>query len=397
MSRSSSGGTLRNRDPSGGPGGTYRQGMSRVLAWRLTPATADRMIVAGLASWALFDVPWWWRPPGHGGPNLAIAGLVALAALQSVPFGWRRQQPALVLALTAAALGVKFAVHLNLWSASAAVLTAAYGLGAYGSRTLRLGARVLVALAVVAAIITLQAIDGNHTVAIACALFATALAVGEITAAHRELVMSLARQAHDEELASLAREVHDVVAHQLSAIAVQAGAARFAAAGDPGAAVTAIATIEQGAREGLDELNALVRRMRPADEPCRPPLLRDVPGLISRARQTGLRAELTVDGEARALADDVELAGYRVVQEGLTNAIRYAAGATAAVRLRYSGTGILIEVTDDGPVGAGSDAGRGGGSGLSGLRERARLLGGQFEAGPCQQGFVVRAFLPSPP
>ncbi|HEX2319789.1 MAG TPA: histidine kinase [Streptosporangiaceae bacterium] len=371
--------------------------MSRALAWRLTPATADRMIVAGLAIWALFDVPWWWRPPGHGGPNLAIAGLVALAALQSVPFGWRRQQPALVLALTAAALGVKFALHLNLWSASAAVLTAAYGLGAYGSRTLRLGARVLVALAVVAAIITLQAIDGNHTVAIACALFATALAVGEITAAHRELVTSLARQAYDEELASLAREVHDVVAHQLSAIAVQAGAARFAAAGDPGAAVTAIATIEQGAREGLDELNALVRRMRPADEPCRPPLLRDVPGLISRAKQAGLRAELTVDGEARALADDVELAGYRVVQEGLTNAIRYAAGATAAVRLRYSGTGILIEVTDDGPVGAGPDAGRGGGSGLSGLRERARLLDGQFEAGPCQQGFVVRAFLPSPP
>jgi signal transduction histidine kinase len=396
MSRSGSG-TLWKRDPSGGPGGTYRQGMSRALARRLTPAAADRIIAVGLAIWALFDVPWWWRPPGHGGPNLVIAGLVALAALQSVPFLWRRQQPALVLALTAAALGVKFAAHLNLWSASAAVLTAAYGVGAYGSRALRLRARVLVALAVIAAIVTLQAIDGNHTVAIACALFATALAVGEITAAHRDLVTSLARQAHDEELASLAREVHDVVAHQLSAIAVQAGAARFAAASDPRAAVTAIATIEQGAREGLDELNALVRRMRPADEPWQHPRLRDVPGLISRARQAGLRAELTVDGETRVLADDVELAGYRVVQEGLTNAIRYAAGTTAAVRLRYSGTGILVEVTDDGPASAGADAVPGGGAGLAGLRERARLLGGQFEAGPCPQGFIVSAFLPSPP
>ena len=251
----------RSRDPAG-PRGTYRQGMSRALVRHLTPVAADRLVAAGLAIWALFDVPWWWRPPGHGGSNLAIAGLVALAAAQSVPFLWRRRLPPLVLAVTAAALAVKFALHLNLWSASAAVLTAAYGLGAYGSRTLRLAVRALVALAVLAALVTLQAIENNHTTAIGCALFATALAVGEITAAHRDLVTSLARQAYDEERASLAREVHDVVAHQLSAIAVQAGAARLAAAGDPQAAVTAIATIERGAREGLDELNALVRRMR---------------------------------------------------------------------------------------------------------------------------------------
>jgi signal transduction histidine kinase len=424
--------------------------MSHALARRLTPVTADRLIAAGLAIWALFDVPWWWRPPGHGGSNLAIAGLVVLAALQSVPFLWRRQQPTVVLAVTAAALAVKFAAHLNLWSASAAVLAAAYGLGAYGTRTLRMTVRVLVALAVLAAIVTLQVMEGNHTTAIGCALFATALAVGEITAAHRDLVTSLARQAYDEELASLAREVHDVVAHQLSAIAVQAGAARFAAAGDPQAAVSAIATIEQGAREGLNELNALVRRMRQTDtagppdstsqdavdravgEPCSQPGLHDVPGLIARARQAGLRAGLTVDGEARKLADAIELAGYRVVQESLTNAIRYAAGTTVAVRLRYSKTGILVEVTDDGPAslgrhkdagvpvsaratGVGTDAGLGttglessglgggaglaglgGGAGLAGLRERAGLLGGQFEAGQRQRGFVVRAFLPSP-
>ena len=413
MSRSRPG-LPRTGDPADGSCASYRQGMSHALVRRLTPETADRLIAAGLAIWALFDVPWWWRPPGHGGPNLAIAGLVALAALQSVPFLWRRHQPAVVLAVTAAALAMKFAAHLNLWSASAAVLTAAYGLGAYGSRTVRLASRLLVAVAVVGAIVTLQAIEDNHTTAIACALFATALAVGEITAAHRDLVTSLARQAYDEELASLAREVHDVVAHQLSAIAVQAGAARFAGAGDPQAAGTAIATIEQGAREGLNELNALVRRMRQTgdagppdpgqqdldsrdvDQPCSQPRLHDVPVLVERAIQAGLRAELTVDGEARPLADAIELAGYRVVQEGLTNAIRYAAGTKATVRLRYSGTGILIEVADDGPDAGLPDAGLGGGAGLAGLRERARLLGGQFEAEQSRQGFVVRAFLPSP-
>lgn len=397
----------RSRDPAC-PRGTYRQGMSRALVRHLTPVTADRLIAAGLALWALFDVPWWWRPPGHGGSNLTIAGMIALAAAQSVPFLWRRQLPPVVLGVTAAALAVKFALHLNLWSASAAVLAAAYGLGAYGSKALRTAVRVLVALAVLAAIVTLQALEGNHTTAIGCALFATALAVGEITAAHRDLVTSLARQAYDEERASLAREVHDVVAHQLSAIAVQAGAARLAAADDPRAAVTAIATIEQGAREGLDELNALVRRMRQTEtanqadssrqadgRQAQQPRLHDVPALVERARQAGLRAEFTVDGQARPLADAIELAGYRVVQEGLTNAIRHAAGTVATVRLRYSGTGILIEVADDGPAEAGVVA-TGGGAGLAGLSERARLLGGEFEAGRCQHGFVVRAFLPSP-
>jgi signal transduction histidine kinase len=154
-----------------------------------------------------------------------------------------------------------------------------------------------------------------------------------------------------------------------------------------------------------------------------------VPGLVERARQAGLRAELRVDGEARPLADAVELAGYRVVQEGLTNAVRYAPGAAATVRLRYSGTGITIEVADEGRAGLdggsipagegggagegdgareaggtgaagvahqGASAGPGGGAGLAGLRERAALLGGQFEAGSGQQGFVIRAFLPSP-
>lgn len=387
-----------------------------VASRRLTPVTADRLLAAGLAVWALFDVPWWWRPPGHRGPELAILGITALAALQSVPFLWRRQQPTIVFGATAAALALKFSVHLNLWSASAAVLAAAYGLGAYGSHAIRRAVRVLVVVAVIAAIVSLQVGGGNHSAANACALLGTALAMGAITAAHRELATSLARQAHEQERADLAREIHDVVAHQLSAIAVQAGAARFASVANPQAAVAAVATIERGAREGLDELNTLVWRLRrtdgvdrtdadrqPDDQPGPQPRLDDVPSLIERARECGLRAKLVIDGQPRPLADATELAGYRVVQEGLTNAIRHASGTAATVHLRYSGTGILIEIADQGrAAGAGGHpvprdpAGPGGGAGLAGLSERARLLGGRFEAGPGQEGFVVRAFLPSP-
>ena len=383
--------------------GTYGHGMGR--AWsqrRLRAETVDRLLAAALGGWALFDVPWWWRPPGHGGSGPAILAIAGLAAAQSLPFLWRRQRPATVLTLTAADLAVKYAAYLNLWSSSAAVLAAAYGLGAYGRQPARRAARLLAVAAVLAAMISLQAGRGNHSAAIACALFGTALVLGEVTASHRDVATTAARHAHELERAVLAREVHDVVAHQLSAIAVQAGAARFAAADDPQVAVTAVAAIEQGARAGLAELNTLVRRLGQsgaADQGASvQPRLEDVGGLIERAIQSGLHAELLIDGEARPLTDAVELAGYRVVQESLTNAIRHAGRTAATVRLRYRGDGIMIEVADDGPAGlADAAVSPGGGAGLAGLSERARLLGGQLEAGRRQHGFIVRAFLPSPP
>jgi len=375
-------------------------------AWsqrRLRAETVDRLLAAVLLAWALFDVPWWWRPPGHGGSAPVILGFIALAAAQSVPFLWRRQQPAAVLALAGAALAVKYAAAQNIWSAGAAVLAAAYGLGAYGSNTVRRAGRALAACALLAVFITLPADNGSHDPAIACALLAIALGMGEVTSAHRDTAAAAARHAQDMERARLARELHDVVAHQLSAIAVQAGAARLAAAGDPQASAAAIAAIERQARGGLTELNQLVRELRPTGDTglgmSPQQRLGDIPSLIKRARESGLRAELRVDGEPRPLPAAVELAGYRVVQESLTNAIRYAAGAAATVHLAYRDDGIMVEVTDDGPgAAAGAAAIPGGGVGLDGLRERARLLGGQLEAGnAAERGFAVRAFLPGPP
>ena len=374
-------------------------------AWpqrRLRAETVDRLLAAVLLAWALFDVPWWWRPPGHGGSAPVILGVIALAAAQSVPFFWRRQQPAAVLALAGAALAVKYAAALNIWSAGAAVLAAAYGLGAYGGNTVRRAGRALAACALLAVFITLPADHGSHDPAIACALLAIALGMGEVTSAHRDTAAAAARHAQDMERARLARELHDVVAHQLSAIAVQAGAARLAAAGDPQASAAAIAAIERQARGGLTELNQLVRELRPTGDTgpgmSPPQRLGDIPSLIKRAGESGLRAELRVDGEPRPLPAAVELAGYRVVQESLTNAIRYAAGAAATVHLAYRDDGIMVEVTDDGPgAAAGAAAIPGGGVGLDGLRERARLLGGQLEAGSAaERGFAVRAFLPGP-
>ena len=298
-------------------------------AWPNRPLraeTVDRLLAAVLLIWALFDVPWWWRPPGHGGSAPVILGVTVLALAQSVPLVWRRQQPAAVLALAGAVLAVKYAAGLNIWSAGAAVLVAAYGLGAYGSGTVRRASRVLAACALLAVVITLPADNGSHGPAVACALLAIALGMGEVTSAHRDAAAAAAQHSQDMERARLARELHDVVAHQLSAIAVQAGAARLAAGADPQAAAAAIAAIERQARSGLTELNQLVRELRPAGDTgpdmSPQPRLDDIPGLIERAGEAGLRAELRVEGDPRPLPAAVELAGYRVVQESLTNPVR---------------------------------------------------------------------------
>ena len=137
-----------------------------------------------------------------------------------------------------------------------------------------------------------------------------------------------------------------------------------------------------------------MRRLGTADPDL--PRLGDLPDLVRRASHAGLRAELRVDGEPRPLATAIELAGYRVVQESLTNAIRYAPGAAATVHLGYRADGVMVDVVDNGPGQlAAAPVGHGGGTGLAGLRERARLLGGRLEAGSRPEGgFAVRAFLP---
>jgi signal transduction histidine kinase len=377
------------------------RGLATWRAWprlRLPAREVDRLLAGALLLWALFDVPWWWRPPGHTGSTLVILGTLGLAAAQSLPFLCRRARPPGVLALAGAALAVKYAEHLNIWSASAAVLAAAYGLGAYGSRTMRLVTRLMAAAGLAAALVALQAGGGDHSAAVACALLATALVLGEVTSSHRDIAIAAARHAHDLDRASLARELHDVLAHQLSAIAVQAGAARLASSADPLAAVRAVGTIEREARAGLTELNKLVRGMRESSvaDPGLPRLA-DLPLLVHQATESGLRAELQVVGEPSSLSAEVELAGYRVVQESLTNTIRYAPGAAATVRVAYRADGIMVDVLDDGPgpLTVAIPAGQGGGIGLAGLSERTRLLGGDLEAGGRPGGgFGVRAFLP---
>jgi signal transduction histidine kinase len=380
----------------------------RVARWTelAGPRRADVVIAAGLLAWGLPDVPWWWEPPGHAGSAFNVMGSVALTLAMSVPFCWRRSFPVPVLGTAAGVLAIRSALDRDQVSAFAAVLIGAYGLGAYSNSTRRY-ARWLGGLSLIVAVAVLATQNDNRLAAVPFALLGAAFVLGDAasarrgeTQARRSETAAAVEAAHLAERTRIARELHDVVAHQLSAIAVQAGAARLAAGGvaaqQPPAAI--LSTIEQLSREALTELNHLLgalRREPDADPGRRPtPTLSDLKGLLA-----GGSSELVVEGAARPLSPGVELSAYRIVQEALANAARHAPAAPTRVTLRY-GTGELgIEVTNPASPGVrrpeGPPPARPGGRGIRGMRERAELYGGQLDASARDDGgFAVTGVIP---
>jgi signal transduction histidine kinase len=192
----------------------------------------------------------------------------------------------------------------------------------------------------------------------------------------------------------IARDLHDVVAHHVSVMGVQAGAARRALDKDAGLARTALHTVEQTARTAIGELRGLLGVLRAEDsEPEDTPGLDRLPELVSSARSAGLEVRHGVYGEPRPVPDGVAVSAYRVVQEALTNVVKHAGARSAEVRVRYLDSTLEVEVTDDGRgAAAGPD---GNGFGLAGMRERVAVHGGELEAGPRRDiGYRVRASLP---
>jgi signal transduction histidine kinase len=206
-----------------------------------------------------------------------------------------------------------------------------------------------------------------------------------------------AREAVTVGRAAIARELHDVVAHHMSVMVVQAGAARTVVDADPAAAAEALRQIEASGRTGLAEMRRLLEILKTSDgnvERTPQPGLEHLDELLEGMRATGLPVEAVVEGEPRRLPPGVDLSAYRIVQEALTNALRHAGGASARVLLRYGRHALEVEVIDDGH-GPTENAGPTG-HGLIGMRERVQLFGGELEAGPRPGGgFVVRARLPS--
>ncbi len=205
-----------------------------------------------------------------------------------------------------------------------------------------------------------------------------------------------ARRAVLEERVRIARELHDVVAHHVSVMGIQAGAARRVMERRPEQAAVALAGIEESSRSAVLELQRLLgvlRRDGQPDDLAPQPDLARLPELVAEAGAAGLAVELAIEGEPRPLPGTIELSAYRIVQEALTNARKHSGGRRATVRIGYGDDALELEVVDDGR--ARVRAGRAAGHGLIGMRERASLHGGQLRAGPCPGGgFAVRARLP---
>ncbi|MGE5690691.1 MAG: sensor histidine kinase [Pseudomonadota bacterium] len=213
------------------------------------------------------------------------------------------------------------------------------------------------------------------------------------TRAEREREIA-ARVAVAEERARIARELHDVVAHAVSVMVLQVGAVRHKLPPTLEEDKDALQRVEQAGRTALVEMRRLLGAMRQDSdglELAPQPGLDGLDSLLDEVGRAGLPVELHVDGDPFPLPRGIDLSAYRIVQEGLTNALKHAHASHADVTVHYAPRELRIEVRDDGAGAAASD---GLGHGLVGVRERVKIYGGEMTAGAANGGFVLSARLP---
>jgi signal transduction histidine kinase len=244
-------------------------------------------------------------------------------------------------------------------------------------------------------------------------LFGTAVVIGELVHQRRERLQELeeraaraegerellARQAVLDERARIARDLHDVVAHAMSVMVVQAGAAERLVDHSPDRARQALVNIQEAGRLALADMRRMLGVLREEGRPVElapQPSMDDVHSVVQRCIESGVPTDLQVDGEPPTRAAGPEMTGYRVVQEALTNVIKHAGRpARAAVRITYRDGQMRVEVTDDGQGAATGVVERATGHGLVGMRERVELYHGTLRVGPRPGGgFRVAATIP---
>jgi signal transduction histidine kinase len=205
-----------------------------------------------------------------------------------------------------------------------------------------------------------------------------------------------AEQSVRYERARIARELHDIVAHSVSLMVVQANAGERLATVDPARAAEAFASISDAAQQAEAEIDRLVELLSDAVPTPSSPGLRIVEELVARAHASGLAITCQLSGDIDDLSGSGADAAYRMVQEGITNAMKHAPGAPIAVVIRGDGDGVEVSVTN-GPARPGSSGleRSGGGAGLAGMRERITQSGGSIQAGPAPGGgWQLKAHLP---
>ncbi|WP_433338295.1 sensor histidine kinase [Spirillospora sp. CA-294931] len=366
--------------------------------------TAGLVLLAahGYAMWSRDEVPWEWR-------LLTLAGL-CLAML------FRRTAPILGLLVSTpfnfadVALGPSLATMMIYGDALYAA--ALYGPRRSAERLLAvtLGATVLVAVAAGIALhsFSVATVAGAVAGVSWVGPILTAMIVREHrdkAEAERARAVQMARMteldrwsAVNAERARMARELHDVIANHLSAVALHSSALLKVPDLDREGVNQAMEVIRENSVQGLSEMRRMIGLLRSGqeagtDDPPAAPRLSALDGLVERTARSDLSAGLTVVGDQGELPATVELAAYRIVQESLTNALKHAGAGRAEVRVEHRPDRVVIEVCS--PLGRDGSRLPGSGAGLIGMRERATMLDGTFEAGPEAGRWRVRAELPT--
>jgi signal transduction histidine kinase len=382
------------------------------------PTFADGVLAVVLLAVFLGSFGIW-----RGSRGSFIVSVVSLAAIT-----WRRQYPLEVFIISGAAMFAAMNTgHLSPVSAIGALI-ALYTVSSLCDRRWSIGAGIASWLVVMsAALVRDRPVAGSLQALMApLALIAATWLIGDNLRVRRAYVAQLeeraerletereaeTRRAAEGERARIARELHDVVAHHVSVIAVQAGAARMVAessstsSGAPqSTSDNMLASIEVTARQALAELRRALGVLRKGqDRPDHTPQpgLGQLDSLIDQVRVAGTPVEMTVSGQVpEALPPGVNLSAYRIIQEALTNVLKHGGGAPTRVAMRFGADGLDLSVTDSGssilppPSGGGTHQPELGGHGIIGMRERVAMFGGDLQAGPLPGGgYEVRAHIP---
>ncbi len=380
------------------------------------PRTADAVLAALVFAMAVTSVALSALEPGETFTLESLTGLPPVAylllAVAAVALWWRRSRPvAVVTAVLLVVLGWSIAGYGD--GADLNLIVAVYSAGRYCSR--RLVSLTVVAAAAAASVLG-SVIDGGQRIDVWPAFVLTLLPwyVGvrvrdrgaylgllrERAERRESEQLARARAAVADERAQIARELHDVVAHQVSMMTVQAGAAKTVARDDLDAAVEAMGDVERAGRQALGELRHLLGVLRPdtdegPGELGPQPGLDDVPALAARLRSTGAVVTVTLD-ELPDLPAVLDLSAFRIVQESVTNVVKHA-GARPQVDIAVTLDGGVVDIDVANTVGAGGVLAQlpVSGFGIAGMRERASLLGGSLTAGArSPQRFGIHARLP---
>jgi len=385
------------------------------------PLVADSLLTLVIAALAFFSLRAYWALAPLPVHTLLPAILVSL---EIIPLVWRRVFPSAAL-LTIAAAGVILQI-LNIPEMSFIAITliiAIFSTAVYGGRRRNFICGICIA-AILGSISYNLVFSGNVVLPINrflygatnfllnSMLFLPIWWFGNTLRKSREQTLQLrerteqlerereenARRAVVDERIRIARELHDVLAHHVSVMGIQAGAARQVLKQYPEKALNSLSLIETSSRQAVSELYrllGLLRDEKQVEKLTPQPSLQQLEKLVTDMQNVGLQVDVKIEGEKREIPEMVDLSAFRIIEEALTNTLKHAGATKATININYHNSMLILDITDNGHGIVTDSQIASGGKGLIGMRERANLVNGEFWAGNGPNGgFRVKVKLP---